>query len=92
MSATEVKVPDVGDFKDIHPKNKQEVGRRLALLALAKTYGIKLPAFTGPQFKSFATRISAAGIIFYARNMAKRQLTVLVIAAQLRLYFAVRII
>ena len=32
-------ITDIGDLKDIHPKNKQEVGRRLALWALAKTYG-----------------------------------------------------
>ncbi len=42
---------DIGDEKDIHPKNKREVGRRLALSALAKTY--KKPVIgSGPWFKS----------------------------------------
>ena len=40
---------DIGDPKDIHPKNKQEVGRRLALLALKNTYGKELVA-QGPLF------------------------------------------
>jgi sialate O-acetylesterase len=42
---------DLGDASDIHPKNKQDVGKRLALIALAKDYGIKIP-FTGPVYKS----------------------------------------
>jgi sialate O-acetylesterase len=42
---------DVGNAEDIHPKNKQEVGRRLALIALAKTYGKKI-TYSGPAFTS----------------------------------------
>ena len=42
---------DIGDPKDIHPKNKQEVGHRLALWALANTYGRKR-VFSGPLFES----------------------------------------
>lgn len=38
---------DIGNSTDIHPKNKQEVGRRLALAALANTYG-KKNEYTGP--------------------------------------------
>jgi sialate O-acetylesterase len=42
---------DTGEVRDIHPKNKQEVGRRLALVALAKTYGRDV-VYSGPRFKS----------------------------------------
>ena len=42
---------DIGDAHDIHPKNKQEVGRRLALVALAKTYG-KSVEYSGPALQS----------------------------------------
>ncbi|NOX65211.1 MAG: 9-O-acetylesterase [Chlorobi bacterium] len=42
---------DIGEAKDIHPKNKQEVGRRLALNALAKTYGKDIP-YSGPMYKT----------------------------------------
>ncbi len=42
---------DIGDAKNIHPKNKQEVGRRLALNALANTYGKDIP-HSGPLYSS----------------------------------------
>ncbi|HOA72696.1 MAG TPA: sialate O-acetylesterase [Phycisphaerae bacterium] len=45
-------ITDVGNTKDIHPRNKQAVGRRLALWALAKTYGIKDLVYSGPLYKS----------------------------------------
>jgi sialate O-acetylesterase len=39
---------DIGDPKDIHPKNKQDVGLRLSYWALASVYGRKVPAISGP--------------------------------------------
>ena len=42
---------DIGDAFDIHPKNKQEVGRRLALNALNLTYDQKIE-YSGPIYKS----------------------------------------
>jgi len=41
---------DIGEANDIHPKNKQDVGRRLALWALAKDYGKDL-VYSGPLYK-----------------------------------------
>ncbi|AYL96927.1 sialate O-acetylesterase [Mucilaginibacter celer] len=42
---------DLGDADNIHPKNKQDVGRRLALVALDKTYH-KKQQYSGPMYKS----------------------------------------
>jgi len=39
---------DIGEAKNNHPKNKQEVGRRLSLWALGTVYGQKVPATSGP--------------------------------------------
>ena len=40
---------DVGEANDIHPKNKVDVGRRLAYNALANTYGFNIP-YSGPVY------------------------------------------
>ncbi|MCE5240991.1 sialate O-acetylesterase [bacterium] len=50
----QVVIHDIGDLTNIHPKNKQDVGKRLALWALAKTYGRKDLVYTGPTFKTLA--------------------------------------
>lgn len=42
---------DIGEAKDIHPRNKQDVGKRLALWALAKNYGRSV-VHSGPIYKS----------------------------------------
>jgi sialate O-acetylesterase len=44
-------ITDVGDEKDIHPKQKEPVGHRLALAALALAYGKKVD-YLGPEFDS----------------------------------------
>ncbi|MFN3167963.1 MAG: sialate O-acetylesterase [Phycisphaeraceae bacterium] len=44
---------DIGAANDIHPKNKQDVGKRLALWALAKDYAKDI-VYSGPLYKSHA--------------------------------------
>jgi sialate O-acetylesterase len=43
---------DIGDAKDIHPKNKQDVGKRLALWAQSQVYGKELPEYSSPLYES----------------------------------------
>lgn len=43
---------DIGEASNIHPKNKQETGRRLALCALHTVYGRDI-AWSGPMFDSY---------------------------------------
>jgi sialate O-acetylesterase len=44
---------DIGDAADIHPRNKQDVGRRLAQWALATTYGRPIVP-SGPLYRSMS--------------------------------------
>ncbi len=50
---------DLGEGKDIHPKNKHDVAARLVRWALAKDYGVAVP-FRSPEFKSVEFKGSKA--------------------------------
>lgn len=47
-----VVITDIANLGDIHPRNKQDVGRRLALLALAGIYGRQDLVYSGPTMKA----------------------------------------
>lgn len=54
---------DIGEADDIHPRNKQDVGKRLALAALHDTYG-KEVVHSGPVFRSMAVEGNRAVLEF----------------------------
>ena len=49
----EAVILNLGEASDIHPKNKQDVGKRLARWALAKDYGYDI-AYRSPTYKSMS--------------------------------------
>ena len=55
---------DIGESKDIHPKNKQDVGKRLAAAALFNAYGRKEMVYSGPMYKSVTIEKSNAILSF----------------------------
>ncbi len=54
---------DIGDADDIHPRNKQEVGRRLGLNALKQVYG-KDVVHSGPAYRSMRIEKDALRLFF----------------------------
>jgi sialate O-acetylesterase len=59
---------DLGDPRDIHPRNKQEVGRRLAAIALVNLYGLSGDV-SGPQFAGIEPAGAALRVRFdYAQT------------------------
>ncbi|MDB5268901.1 MAG: sialate O-acetylesterase [Hymenobacter sp.] len=64
---------DVGDSLDIHPRDKQTVGHRLALWALAKTYGEKALPHSGPRYQAMQVKNGEVRLTFdYAEGLLSR--------------------
>jgi len=54
---------DIGDANDIHPRNKQDAGKRLALNALAIAYGEKV-VYSGPIYARMKREGNAVRLYF----------------------------
>ena len=64
---------DIGHTGNIHPTNKQDVGKRLALWAFAKTYGQKNITYSGPLYKSMKIEGGAIRLTFdHTAGLASR--------------------
>ncbi len=61
----------VDDLADIHPRDKKSVGERLANLALARSYGIKDVAWSGPTYRAMAAEAGQLRLHFdHAEGLA----------------------
>lgn len=66
---------DLGDAKDIHPKNKQDVGKRLSYWALGTVYGKQVPAISGPLPADFKISGHAITVSFKHANGGLKSIT-----------------
>lgn len=64
-----VVVDDIGNINDIHPRNKQDVGKRLANWALNRNYGKTSLPVSGPLYKEMKVEKNRVRIFFdYAES------------------------
>ncbi|MDF1658645.1 MAG: sialate O-acetylesterase [Verrucomicrobiales bacterium] len=54
---------DIGEGRDIHPRDKQNVGKRLARIALAENYGKAIP-YLSPSFSAMDVQGNKAVLTF----------------------------
>ena len=86
---------DITNLTDIHPRNKKDVGYRLSLWALAKTYGQKDLVYSGPLYKSLSVegnkiRIQFAHVGSGLISLDDRPLSWFAIAGQDRTFYKAR--
>lgn len=62
---------DIATPDDIHPRDKKDVGVRLALNALAQTYHQKNIQYTGPVYKSFSVDGNTVKVSFEKSSIGK---------------------
>jgi sialate O-acetylesterase len=55
---------DVGEAKDLHPKNKKPLGIRLAKTALNRTYGLDTVSYLGPRYHHIAIKGKEVTVFF----------------------------
>ncbi len=65
-------INDIGNPKDIHPANKHDVGKRLALQALNKTYGKKELVADSPTLKSMEIKGKEILLTFNTKALKTR--------------------
>lgn len=83
---------DIGDSHDIHPKNKKDVGLRLARAALATVHGLPIP-YCGPSFAGLEGQGQDLVVRFdHAEGLRSRTAEVLgfAVAGADRVFFAAR--
>lgn len=82
---------DAGEEKNIHPAAKKQVGERLALLALAKTYGLKGFGYESPSYDTLVVSNGIAEVKF--RNAGNwltaygKELTLFEIAGKDKIFY-----
>jgi sialate O-acetylesterase len=55
---------DIGEWNDLHPLNKEDVGKRLALLAEKWAYNEKNIVYTGPLYQSMKIKKNRISLTF----------------------------
>jgi sialate O-acetylesterase len=64
-----VVISDIGDINDIHPRNKKDVGLRLANLALKNLYNAYKGQISGPKLLMFETKKGQLTLFFDTQEL-----------------------